>query len=111
MSASIEVLGHCPLSECFILSFQSMHILLDCGLEVERMCQSLGDGGDDIQVQTARLDSFDMALIDIILISNHLTIMGLPYITEYSNFKGKIYATLPTLTIGQCELLESICSI
>ena len=42
-----------------------------------------------------------MAMIDIILISNFHCMLALPYITEYTNFSGVIYATEPTLHIGR----------
>lgn len=31
--------------------------------------------------------------------------LALPYLTEYTNFKGKIYATEPTAHIGRYVLL------
>ena len=43
----------------------------------------------------------DMSEIDIILISNHHCMMALPYITEYTNFRGVVYTTEPTLHIGR----------
>jgi len=43
----------------------------------------------------------DPSSIDIILISNYHNIAALPYITEYTPFKGKIYATAPTVQIGR----------
>ena len=43
----------------------------------------------------------NMSDIDIVLISNYHCMMALPFITEYTNFKGIIYATEPTLHIGR----------
>ncbi|KAK3739105.1 hypothetical protein QZH41_018245 [Actinostola sp. cb2023] len=44
----------------------------------------------------------DFSTIDVILISNYHFMQALPYITEYSGFSGKIYATDPTIQIGSC---------
>ncbi|XP_055376990.1 integrator complex subunit 9 [Condylostylus longicornis] len=53
----------------------------------------------------------DFSEIDVILISNYLNMLALPYITEGTDFKGTVYATEPTLQIGQFfmeELVEYI---
>lgn len=43
----------------------------------------------------------DLSTIDIILISNFENMLALPFITEYSSFRGRIYATEPTIQIGR----------
>lgn len=50
----------------------------------------------------------DFAEIDIILISNYLNMLALPYITEGTNFNGTVYATEPTLQIGRFFLEELV---
>lgn len=50
----------------------------------------------------------DFAEIDIILISNYLNMLALPYITEGTGFRGTIYATEPTLQIGRFFLEELV---
>lgn len=53
----------------------------------------------------------DFSEIDVILISNYLNMLALPYITERTNFKGVVYATEPTLQIARFfleELVENI---
>lgn len=53
----------------------------------------------------------DFSVIDVIFISNYLNMLALPYITEHTGFKGKVYATEPTLQIGRLfmeELVEYI---
>lgn len=47
----------------------------------------------------------DFSQVDIILISNYLCMMALPFITEGTGFKGRVYATEPTLQIGRLETL------
>lgn len=43
----------------------------------------------------------DFAEIDVILISNYMNMLALPYITEGTGFNGTVYATEPTLQIGR----------
>lgn len=48
--------------------------------------------------------------IDVIFISNWMSLMALPFITESTNFRGSIYATGPTVQLGRffiCHLLSS----
>ncbi|XP_017137580.1 integrator complex subunit 9 [Drosophila miranda] len=50
----------------------------------------------------------DFSEVDVILISNYLNMLALPYITENTGFKGKVYATEPTLQIGRFFLEELV---
>lgn len=43
----------------------------------------------------------DFSEIDVILISNYMNMLALPFITESTNFKGVVYATEPTLQIAR----------
>lgn len=43
----------------------------------------------------------DFSQLDVILISNYLCMMALPFITEGTGFQGRVYATEPTLQIGR----------
>lgn len=43
----------------------------------------------------------DFSEIDLILISNYSCMLALPYVTQTPGFKGKVYATEPTLQIGR----------
>ena len=58
----------------------------------------------------------DFAQIDAILVSNYMTLLALPYITEETGFRGAIYMTEPTLHFGRLfmeetiEFLEQVCS-
>ncbi|RWS27634.1 cleavage and polyadenylation specificity factor-like protein [Leptotrombidium deliense] len=46
--------------------------------------------------------------IDVILISNYQCLLGLPYVTERSAFKGVVYCTEPTLQLGRQFMEEMI---
>ncbi|XP_031573815.1 integrator complex subunit 9 homolog [Actinia tenebrosa] len=50
----------------------------------------------------------DFSTVDVILISNYHFMQALPYITEYSGFSGKIYATEPAIQIGRDLMLELV---
>lgn len=50
---------------------------------------------------TPRFETVDFSTVDVILISNTQTLTALPYVTEYTNFKGVIYATEPTIRMGR----------
>jgi integrator complex subunit 9 len=43
----------------------------------------------------------DFSEIDVILISNYMNMLALPFITEGTGFSGVVYATEPTLQIGR----------
>ena len=53
----------------------------------------------------------DFGEIDVILLSNYQCMMGLPYITEYTNFKGAVYATEPTLQIARWFMDSNWCYV
>lgn len=52
-----------------------------------------------------------MSKIDVILISNYRSILALPYITQRTNFNGTIYATQPTIILGELFMEELNSSI
>jgi integrator complex subunit 9 len=49
----------------------------------------------------------DFSEVDVILISNYLCMLALPFITEGTGFSGVVYATEPTLQIGR--LVQRLC--
>ncbi|XP_052737436.1 integrator complex subunit 9 [Bicyclus anynana] len=48
----------------------------------------------------------DFSQLDVILISNYTCMLALPFVTEDTGFKGRVYATEPTLQIGRFYLQE-----
>lgn len=50
----------------------------------------------------------DFSEIDVILISNYMNMLALPFITENTGFCGQVYATEPTLQIGRFFLEELV---
>lgn len=62
-----------------------------------------------VKLHPPQLDMIDVSSIDAIVITNFFNILALPYITEYTNFSGKIYATEPTVQIGRyCRFSMSL---
>ena len=55
-----------------------------------------------------QLGVLDLSEVDVILISNHHCMLALPYITEFTNFAGVVYATEPTLHIGRSVVLVPV---
>ncbi|XP_063226074.1 integrator complex subunit 9 [Bacillus rossius redtenbacheri] len=53
----------------------------------------------------------DFSQVDVILISNYLCMLALPFITEGTGFTGKVYATEPTMQIGRMFLEELVDNI
>lgn len=53
----------------------------------------------------------DFSEVDVILISNYLCMLALPFITEGTGFEGMVYATEPTLQIGGLFLTELVSHI
>jgi integrator complex subunit 9 len=47
--------------------------------------------------RVADFSLIDIHSIDLVLISNHKLMLGLPYLTEYMGYKGRIVATEPTV--------------
>jgi len=76
---------------CHVLSFRGMNIMLDCGIHP----------GYDGMGGLPFLDRVDPETIDVLLITHfHLDhIASLPYLTERTGFRGKIFMTHPTKAV------------
>lgn len=85
---------------CILLEFKGKTIMLDCGLH-------------PAYTGLSALPFFDMvdpATIDLVLITHfHVDhAAGLPYFTEKTNFKGKVYMTHPTKAIYKWLLSDYV---
>jgi integrator complex subunit 9 len=47
------------------------------------------------------LELIDLETLDAVIISHAAGLMGLPYLTEYTKFRGRVYATEPVLAFGK----------
>eukprot|EP01134_Creolimax_fragrantissima_P007964 CFRG7964T1 len=52
------------------------------------------------------LQKLDLESVDLILCSNWHSCLALPFITEYTGFKGSVYATEPTRILAKQVMLE-----
>ncbi|KAJ3065408.1 hypothetical protein HDU98_011220, partial [Podochytrium sp. JEL0797] len=71
-------------------------------------CRSAKCDGPYQQFLIPKLDSEAIRTIDVILTSNLETMLALPFISEFGGFKGKIFATDPTVLFGKLRLEEFI---
>lgn len=51
--------------------------------------------------RTANLDLVDINNIDVVIIANSDMMLGLPFLTEYLGYKGRIYATAPSIEFAR----------
>uniref|UniRef100_A0A915D0A4 Metallo-beta-lactamase domain-containing protein n=1 Tax=Ditylenchus dipsaci TaxID=166011 RepID=A0A915D0A4_9BILA len=58
------------------------------------------------EFQTVSLEEISKISIDVILVSNWMSLMALPFITEKTNFQGAIYATDPIVQFGRLVIEE-----
>eukprot|EP00741_Cyanophora_paradoxa_P014634 tig00020816_g14114.t1 len=119
-------LGLSPSASCFLLKLEGTRVLLDCALEpgpfpadavqlgVSPELPKPGDDassasrGPDYTLDTPQFHAVaDWAAVDCVLISNYHNLLALPYVTEYTTFRGKVYATDPTIQIGR-QLMEEL---
>lgn len=61
-----------------------------------------------VEFSVPEISITDLSQVDAILISNHNTILALPYITEYTGFQGIVYCTDPTLQMGRLYMEELV---
>eukprot|EP00124_Ichthyophonus_hoferi_P002219 Ihof_evm8s142 gene=Ihof_evmTU8s142 len=64
------------------------------------------------QVQFKALEkaAVDFGEFDVVLLSHWKSVMALPLVTEYSNFKGKVYTTVPTMVLGG-QVMEELVAL
>lgn len=85
---------------CHILKFKGKTLMLDCGLHPAFQ----GEGSLPF------LDTVELSQIDLVLITHfHVDHAGaLPYLTERTDFKGKVFMTGPTLAILKLLLSDYV---
>ncbi|KAJ5074405.1 integrator complex subunit 9 [Anaeramoeba ignava] len=97
-------------SSCTLLKIRDLTILIDFPLTNQFPKKSnLKEKKylKNIPLTIPYISQRELEEIDVILITNEFGITGLPFITEYSSFKGVIYCTEPILLLGTM-LMEEI---
>ncbi|KAJ2456836.1 Integrator complex subunit 9 [Coemansia sp. RSA 2424] len=86
--------------------------IVDCGWLLDAVFSDQPDDSGKLRTANSdtRLDPRDAlstinwARVDFILLSNYEQMTLLPYITEYTEFSGPVYATEPAKAYGRCVL-------
>ncbi|KAJ2741926.1 Integrator complex subunit 9 [Coemansia sp. BCRC 34301] len=86
--------------------------IVDCGWPLDALFSDPPDDTGKLRTTNSdtRLDPRDAlstinwARVDFVLLSNYEQMTLLPYITEYTEFSGPIYATEPAKAYGRCVL-------
>lgn len=58
--------------------------------------------------RTANLDLVDINNIDVVIIANSDMMLGLPFLTEYLGYKGRIYATAPSIEFARYVYMHNV---
>lgn len=80
-----------------ILSSFSQHGKRSLDTQYSSLSTSLKNCDNLTVFRVADFSLIDIHSIDLVLISNHNLMLGLPYLTEYMGYKGRIVATEPTV--------------
>ncbi|KAJ2613511.1 Integrator complex subunit 9 [Coemansia sp. RSA 1365] len=113
---SISIISFSPFERHHVLlcELDDTMFIVDCGWAIENYenIQSADNKGRTSKGTVANprdaLSSINWARVDFILISNYEQMTLLPYITEYTEFAGPVYATEPTKAYGRCVLEEGL---
>ncbi|KAI9013272.1 beta-lactamase-like protein [Gaertneriomyces semiglobifer] len=113
-------LSNNPQFPCTHIVFQHIPILLDASLELQFQRNVEQSQGGASMVSSGFASSLPLRMImpgvsaialedvECLLISNCYNMLALPYITEYTQFRGKIYATGPTVEFGRLMMEELV---
>ncbi|KAJ2898886.1 hypothetical protein IWW38_001184, partial [Coemansia aciculifera] len=109
---SISVVSFSPNERFHLLlcELDDTMFIVDCGWPLDAVfSEPPGDTGKLHTTSSGtRLDPRDAlstinwARVDFILLSNYEQMTLLPYITEYTEFSGPVYATEPAKAYGRC---------
>ncbi|VDD86627.1 unnamed protein product [Enterobius vermicularis] len=123
-----------PNRPCILLHWPSVTVLLDCAVDISTLSSFmpvklprlsnfssynathtyLKRYGDEVfvdgsvEVHPTVLDYVSLDTVDVILVSNCMSLFALPFMSEKSGFRGLIYTTGPVLELGRLMGLEFI---
>ena len=113
-----QSLGHDPHAQCHVLTVGPVRLMLDCGLELTSFAvhRPPGDGsegtsgdapetgpcGGRMRVRAPCFEAFPVETIDAVLITNHMNMLALPFLTEYTGFAGSQLFQPPLLPLMDC---------
>ncbi|XP_078445355.1 integrator complex subunit isoform X2 [Wolffia australiana] len=126
---------HCP--PCHIVEIGGFRILLECPVDLsavvafapissDRTGIEIAGNGEDKECSFLSIDAlidsvpwiktvrslglWDLSLFDVVLISSPMGLLGLPVLTQSSNFSAKIYATETAMKFGKL-MMEDLASM
>ncbi|KAL4562142.1 hypothetical protein LXL04_034336 [Taraxacum kok-saghyz] len=116
--------GGYNLPACHMLKLSGFHILLDCPLDLSALtifspisCTSLYDEEEEM-VDLISLEPYyktvegvqlwNVSLIDVVLISSPMGMLGLPFLTRTKGFSAKIYATEATTRLSEFMMKDLV---
>ncbi|KAJ1791332.1 Integrator complex subunit 9 [Coemansia sp. RSA 2399] len=112
--ASISVISFSPYERYHLLlcELDDTMFVVDCGWPTDPYSsthtaengKSNTTSGDTTPDPRSVVSTINWARVDFILVSNHEQMTLLPYITEYTEFSGPVYATEPAKVYGRCVL-------
>lgn len=79
-------LGDAHAGLCHFLSLGGYELLLDCGVVVQRPGASSSSRAP-LHVRLPALHAVDVASLDVLLVSNHYSMLALPFLTEQLGFQ------------------------
>lgn len=111
---------------CFELRLQDKCILLDfdagqsCLLGYEPFVSASAFGTDvfcgkvgkrwlikgEPQLEVPQIDGLELGAVDAVLITSAEAMLVLPFLTEYSHFRGVVYATSAAMQLGRQLMIE-----
>ncbi|KAJ2812815.1 Integrator complex subunit 9 [Coemansia furcata] len=115
---SISVVSFSPHERFHLLlcELDDTMFIVDCGWPLDTLYSDQPD--DTGKLRTAKTDTrldprdalstINWARVDFIILSNYEQMALLPYITEYTEFSGPVYATEPAKAYGRCVLEEGL---
>ncbi|KAG0346947.1 Integrator complex subunit 9 [Podila minutissima] len=62
----------------------------------------------DYMFKLPDFSGIDLKSVDVVLISNFNHMLSLPYLTEFTDFQGRIFATEPTIEFGRQHMIEFV---
>ena len=83
------------------ISIGQSSMLLSCDIMLFTLAGKICINASVIMLHVLQIDAVNLASLDAIIISNFLSMLALPFITENTGFKGTIYATDPTIQTGR----------
>ncbi|KAD6453571.1 hypothetical protein E3N88_08276 [Mikania micrantha] len=135
LQTSLSQTGGYNLPPCHIVNLCGFHILFDCPLDLSALTifspistglyEKLDDQtfssnlhpeikktsllpAEPFYKTVERLHLWNVSLIDVVLISSPMGMLGLPFLTRAQGFSAKIYATEVTAKLGQLMMEDLV---